>query len=66
MSINLLLAITYDDCNCKSTEHKLQIDQFHLQLCAVLEKASRDYIPSFTVNFFRGYIIPGFTEHVKE
>ena len=32
----------------------------------VLEKASRDCIPSFTVDSFRDYIIPGFTEHVKE
>ena len=64
--INLLPAITCDDCNCKSAEHKLQIDQFYIQLCSVLEKASRDCIPSFTVDSFRDYIIPGFTEHVKE
>ena len=64
--INLLPAITCDDCNCKSAEHKLQIDQFYMQLCAVLEKASRDCIPSFTVDSFRDYIIPGFTKHVKE
>ena len=65
-NINLLPAITCDDCNCKSAKHKLQIDQFYMQLCAVLEKASRECIPSFTVDSFRDYIIPGFTEHVKE
>ena len=31
---------------CTSTEHKLQIDQFYMQLYTVLEKASRDSIPS--------------------
>ena len=45
--------ITCDDCNCKSAEHKLQIDQVYMQLCAVLEKASRECIPSFTVDSFR-------------
>ena len=55
-NINLLPAITCDDCNCKSAEHKLQIDQFYMQLCAVLEKASRDCIPSFTVDSFRDYM----------
>ena len=48
-----------------SPEHKLQIDQLYMQLCAVLEKASRVCIPLFTVDSFRDYIIPGFTEHVK-
>ena len=65
-NMNLLPAITCDDCNCKSAEHKLQINQFYMQLCAVLEKTSRDCIPSFTVDSFRDYIIPGFTEHVKK
>ena len=37
-----------------------------IQLCTVLEKASCDSIPSFTVNSSRDYIIPGFTEHVKD
>ena len=55
--INLLPAITWDDCNCKSAEHKLQIDQFYMQLCAVLEKASRYCIPSFTVDPFRDYTL---------
>ena len=66
--IELLPAITCDDCNCTSAEQKLQIDQFYMQLCTVLEKASRDSIPSFrsTVNSSRDYIIPGFTEHVKD
>ena len=64
--IELLPAITCDDCNCTSAEHKLQINQFYMQLCTVLEKASRDSIPSFTVNSSRDYIIPGFTEHVKD
>ena len=32
----------------------------------VLEKTSRDCIPSFTVDSFRDYIFPGFTEHVNE
>ena len=58
VNINLLHAITCDDCNCKSAEHKLQVDQIYMQLCAVLEKASRDGIPSFTVNSSRDYIIP--------
>ena len=58
MNINLLHAITCDDCNCKSAEHKLQIDQIYMQLCAVLEKASRDGISLFTVNSSRDYIIP--------
>ena len=64
--IELLPAITFKDCNCTSTEHKLQIDQFYMQLCAVLEKASRDSIPSFTATSSRDYTIPGFTEHVKD
>ena len=66
--IELLPAITCDDCNCTSAELKLQIDQFYMQLCTVLEKESRDSIPSFTVNSSsaRDYIIPGFTEHVKD
>ena len=64
--IELLPAITCDDCNCTSLEHKLQINQFYMQLCTVLEKASRDSIPSFTVNSSRDYIIPRFTEHVKD
>ena len=62
----LLPAITCDDCNCTSAEHKLQIDQFYMQLCNVLEKASRDSIPSFTINSSGNYIIPGCTEHVKD
>ena len=65
----MLPASTCDDCNCTSAEHKehkLQIDQFYIQLCTVLEKASRESIPSFTVNSFRDYIILGFTEHVKD
>ena len=62
--IELLHAITSDDCNRTSAEHKLQIDQFYIQLCTVLEKSCRDSIPSFTVNSSRDYIIPGFTEHV--
>ena len=62
----MLPVFTCDDCNCTSAEHKLQIDQFYMQLCTVLEKASRDSIPSFTVNSSRDYIIPGFTEHVKD
>ena len=33
-NINLLPAIKCDDCNCKSAEHQLQIDQFYMQLCA--------------------------------
>ena len=37
-----------------------------MQLSVVLEKASRDCSPSFTVDSFRDYIIPDFTEHVKE
>ena len=37
-----------------------------MQLYTVLEKGSRDSIPSFTVNSFRDYIILGFTEHVEE
>ena len=40
--------------------------QHYIQLCTVLEKVSRDSIPSFTVNSSRDYIIPGFTEHVKD
>ena len=64
--IELLPAIVCDDCNCTSTEHKLQIDQFYMQLCTVLEKASRDSIPSFTVKSSRDDIKPGFTGHVKD
>ena len=33
--------------------------QHYIQLCTVLEKVSRDSV-------FRDYIIPGFTEHVKD
>ena len=47
-NIKLLPAITCDDCNCTSTEHKLQIDQFYMQLCTVLEKAGCDSIPSYS------------------
>ena len=64
--IELLPANTCNDCNCTSAEHKLQIDQFYMQLNTVLEKASRDSIPSFAVNPSRDYIIPGFTEHVRD
>ena len=59
-------SITCDDCNCTSAEQKFQIDQFYMQICTVFEKASRDSIPSFTVNSSRDYIIPGFTEHVED
>ena len=37
-----------------------------MQQCAVLEKARRDCIPSFTVDSFHDYIILGFTEHLKD
>ena len=64
--IDLLPAITCNECNCASVEHQLQIDQFYAQLCLALEQASHVSIPSSTVNTSRNYIIPGFTEHVKE
>ena len=64
--IDLIPAITCNECNCASVEHQLQIDQFYAQLCSALEQASHVSIPSSTVNTSRDYIIPGFTEHVKE
>ena len=44
---------------------KLQIDHFYMQLCTVLEKASCNNIPSFTIDSIE-YVITGITEHVKD
>ena len=64
--IDLLPAITCNEYNCASVEHQLQTDQFYAQLCSALEQESHVSIPSSNVNTSRDYIIPGFTEHVKE
>ena len=64
--IDLFPAITCNECKCASVDHQLQIDQLYAQLCLALEQASHVSIPSSTVNTSCDYIIPGFTEHVKE
>ena len=59
-------AIKCTNINCKSLEHRHEIDLFYSQICEALHCSSLDSIPSSKSNDCRSYIVPGFNDYVKD
>ena len=64
--IAIMLALKCHDVNCKSAEHREQIDVTYSQICCALEHASLESIPTCQFRDSRDHIVPGFNEYVKE
>ena len=59
-------AIKCANINCKSLEHRHEIDLFYSQICEALHCSSLDSIPSSKSSDCRSYIVPGFNDYVKD
>ena len=59
-------AIKCTNINCKSLEHRHEIDLFYSQICEALHCSSLDSIPSSKSSDCRNYIVPGFNDYVKD
>ena len=59
-------AIKCTNINCKSLEHRYDIDLFYSQICEALHCSSLDSIPSSKSSYCRSYIVPGFNDYVKD
>ena len=59
-------AIKCTNINCKSLQHRHEIDLFYSQICEALHCSSLDSIPSSKSSDCRSYIVPGFNDYVKD
>ena len=64
--ICILPAIKCININCKSLEHRHEIDLFYSQISEALQCSSLDSIPSSKSSDCRSYIVPGFNDYVKD
>ena len=54
------------DTNCKSIEHRHEIDFCYSEICKALHCSSLDSILSSKSSDCRDYIVPGFNDYVKD
>ena len=66
--INIVPAINCSDINCKSIEHRHEIDTFYSQICNALQSSTSSCIPSSKSSDSREYIlvVHGFNNYVKD
>ena len=64
--ISIVHALWCTDVNCKSIEHRQQVDSFYSQICGALQSSIFDCIPSSKPNNNHDYIVPGFNDYVKD
>ena len=64
--IHVTPGIKCNNPNCEISSHKTDIDYLYKQICDVLGTASKKYIPSSKIDYYRKHNVPGYNEHVKE
>ena len=64
--ISIPSAIKCTKVNCKSIEHRHEIDFYYSEICKALRCSSLDSIPSSKSSDCRDYIVPGFNDYVKD
>ena len=64
--ISIPSAIKCTKVNCKSIEHRHEIDLYYSEICKALHCSSLDSIPSSKSSDCRDYIVPGFNDYVKD
>ena len=64
--IDIVPAINCSDINCKSIEHRHEVDTFYSQICDALQSSSSSSIPSSKSSDNRECIAPGFNDYVKD
>ena len=64
--ISIPSAIKCTKVNCKSIEHRHEIDLCYSEICKALHCSSLDAIPSSKSSDCRDYIVPGFDNYVKD
>ena len=65
-NIHVTPGIKCNNPNCEEFNHKSHIDFLYQQICDVSDTASKKYIPSSKIDYYREHIVPGYNEHVKE
>ena len=66
--ISIPSAIKCTKVNCKSIEHRYEIDSYYSEICKALHCSSLDSIPSSKSSDCRDVVIivPGFNDYVKD
>ena len=64
--IHVTPGIECNNPNCEISSHKTDIDYLYKQICDGLDTASKNYIPSSKIDYYREHIVPGYNEHAKE
>ena len=64
--IHVTTGIKCNNPNCEISSHKTDINYLYKQICDVLDTASKKYIPSSKIDYYREHIVPCYNEHVKE
>ena len=64
--IHVTPGIKCNNPHSETSSHKTDIDYFNKHICDVLDTASKKYIPSSKIDYYREHNVPGYNEHVKE
>ena len=65
-TIDIPDAIFRKDVDCKLDDHIRDIDAYYSSICDALIVASKAHIPSCNFRCSQDYVVPGFTEHIKD